>query len=100
MFRGILESRMSGGAGSAPRRSRGGNCEKVRSSRIAILLLRICQKVSVDNVHTYGFGSGRISVGLARIAYVFWASQRLQGLECSSSPTSGTHDPSSEGFLL
>jgi hypothetical protein len=48
------------------------------------------QKRSVDNVHTFGFGSGRTSAGLTRIAYVFGSSQCLQGLECGSSPTSGT----------
>jgi hypothetical protein len=36
------------------------------------------------------FGSGRTSAGLGRIGYVFWSSQCLQGLECSSSPTLGT----------
>jgi hypothetical protein len=55
------------------------------------------QKGSVDNVHTFGLGLGRTSVELARIAYVFWSSQRLQGLECGSSPTSGTADPLARG---
>ncbi len=57
------------------------------------------QKRSVDNVHTFGFGSGRISVGLGRIAYVFGSSQCLQGLECGSSPTSGTVFPQVRGPL-
>jgi hypothetical protein len=47
----------------------------------------------VDNVNTFGVGLGRTSAGLGRIRYVFWSSQCLQGLECSSSPTSGTADP-------
>jgi hypothetical protein len=57
-------------------------------------------KEGVHNVHTLGFGSGRTGGGLGRIADVFGSSPCLQGLECSSSPTSGTHNPSSEGFLL
>jgi hypothetical protein len=57
-------------------------------------------KRAVHNVHTSGFGLSRTSAGLARIPHVFRSSQCLQGLECSSSPTSGTHNPSSEGFLL
>ena len=47
----------------------------------------------VHIVHSFGFGLGRISVGLARIGHVFWSSQCLQVLECGSSPTSGTADP-------
>ena len=54
----------------------------------------------VDNVHTLGFGPGRTGCELGRIGYVSGSSQCSQGLECSSSPTSGTHNPSSEGFLL
>ena len=57
------------------------------------------QKEGVYNVHTFRFGSGRISAGLARIAYVFWTSQCLQGLECGSSPTSGTVDPLVRGVF-
>ena len=52
-----------------------------------------CVKGGVYNVHTFRFGSGCISAGLGRIAYVFWTSQCLQGRECGSSPTSGTADP-------
>ena len=59
----------------------------------------IGQKVSVDSVNTFGFGPGRTSAGLARTRNVFWSSQRLQGLECSSSPTLGTQTPSSEGVI-
>jgi len=51
-------------------------------------------------VHTLGFGSGRTGAGLGRIADVFGGVADIQGLEPGSSPTSGTHDPSSEGFLL
>lgn len=54
----------------------------------------------VHIVHTLGFGWGRIGGGLGRIAEVFGSSQCLQGLESGSSPTSGTLNPSSEGFLL
>jgi hypothetical protein len=43
-----------------------------------------------------GFGPGRTGVGSGRIPYVSGGSQCLQGLECSSSPTSGTCFPSSE----
>jgi hypothetical protein len=55
---------------------------------------------SVDIVHTLGLGLGRIGVGSGRIPHDSLTSQCLQGWECSSSPTSGTQDPSSEGFLL
>jgi hypothetical protein len=54
----------------------------------------------VHIVHTLAVGLGRTGVGLGRIPHVSGGVQRLQGLECSSSPTSGTHNPSSEGFLL
>ena len=54
----------------------------------------------VDNVNTLGFGSRSRGCGSARIPHVFGSSLYLQGLECGSSPTSGTHYPSSEGFLL
>ena len=54
----------------------------------------------VDNVHTFAVGLGRIGGGSGRIPHVSGTSQRSQGLECSSSPTLGTHYPSSEGFLL
>ncbi len=47
----------------------------------------------VDNVHTFALEEGRTSVGLARIPHVFAGSQCLQGLEDSSSPTSGTVFP-------
>jgi hypothetical protein len=53
------------------------------------------QKNRVYNVHTFGFGLGRISAGLARIGYVFWTSLNLQGLKSGSSPTSGTRYPPS-----
>lgn len=55
--------------------------------------LRIVRNLSgrcVDNVNRIGAGLGDISVGLTRIRDVFWNSQCLQGLECDSSPTSGT----------
>jgi hypothetical protein len=39
------------------------------------VLLENCVKGGVYNVHTFRFGSGRISAGLARIAYVFLRSQ-------------------------
>jgi hypothetical protein len=49
--------------------------------------------VGVHNVHTLGFGLGRTGTGLAWIGDVFGSSQCFQGLECSSSPTSGTAFP-------
>jgi hypothetical protein len=51
-------------------------------------------------VHTLGFGSGRTGAGLGRIAEVFGGVADIQGVELGSSPTSGTHSPSSEGVLL
>ena len=74
----------------APRRERGG-------SRLE--LFRIGQEGRVDNVNTFGFGLGRTSVGLGRIDYVFWSSVYLRGLECGSSPTSGTVDPLVRGVF-
>jgi hypothetical protein len=47
----------------------------------------------VDSVNRVGVGLGHISAGLGRIAYLLWSSQHLQGMECSSSPTSGTRFP-------
>ena len=58
-----------------------------------------CQEKGVDTVHTMGFGPGRTSEGSGRIPYVSAGSQCLQGLEGSSSPTSGTQTPSSEGLF-
>ncbi len=46
----------------------------------------------VHNVHFWLRTESYIG-GLGRIAYVFWSSQCLQGLECGSSPTSGTAFP-------
>jgi hypothetical protein len=46
-------------------------------------------------VHTLGVGSGRMWVGSGRIPYVSGGVQCLRGLECSSSPTSGTCFPCS-----
>jgi len=60
----------------------------------------IWQIKGVHIVHTLGVGLGRIWVGSGRIPYVSAGVQCSRGLECSSSPTSGTHNPSSEGFLL
>jgi hypothetical protein len=51
---------------------------------------KICQNGGVDGVNRFSLGLGRTSARLARIAYILWSSQRLQGLECGSSPTSGT----------
>jgi hypothetical protein len=53
----------------------------------------------VDNVNASRFLLGRSSAELLRIPDVFAGSQCLQGLECSSSPTSGTQTPSSEGVF-
>jgi len=46
-------------------------------------------------VHILGCGSGRTGFGSARIPYVFAGARCSQGLECSSSPTSGTCFPCS-----
>jgi hypothetical protein len=46
-------------------------------------------------VQILGLGLGRTGAGLGRIPHVSRSSQRLQGLECSSSPTSGTCFPCS-----
>jgi hypothetical protein len=54
----------------------------------------------VHNVHTLGFGLGRTGGGSGRIREVFGGVADFQVQESGSSPTSGTHDPSSEGFLL
>jgi hypothetical protein len=56
------------------------------------------QKRSVYKVHTFGFGLGRTSTGLVRIGYVSAGLQSLQGLECSSSSTSGTCFPCSGAY--
>ena len=57
------------------------------------------QKESVDNVHTLGLGLGRAPVGSGRIPYVSAGVQCSQGLECSSSPTSGTAFPLVRGVF-
>ena len=54
-----------------------------------------CGKRSADKVHTFGFGLGRTTVELLWIPYVSAGAQCLPGLECSSSPTSGTCFPCS-----
>lgn len=58
------------------------------------LMLRIW---GVDSVHTFGFGLGCTSVGSGRIPHVSAGAQCLQGLECGSSPTSGTVFPQVRG---
>jgi hypothetical protein len=58
------------------------------------------QKGSVDSVNTLGFGSGCTTVGLARIAYLFRSSLCFRGLECGSSPTSGTVFPQVRGLFV
>jgi hypothetical protein len=57
------------------------------------------QEGGVDTVNRFGGGLGRVSAGLARIAYVFWSSPCLQGLEYGSSPTSGTVFPQVSAFF-
>jgi hypothetical protein len=59
-------------------------------------VLGIGQK-GVWTVHTSGFGLGRTSVGSGRIPYVSAEAQCSQGLEYSSSPTSGTVFPQVRG---
>ena len=51
---------------------------------------RCARKGGVDNVNTLGFGLGRLGAGLGRIGYVFGGVADFRGLECRSSPTSGT----------
>ncbi|MEV7136524.1 hypothetical protein AB0N24_27090 [Arthrobacter sp. NPDC093128] len=43
--------------------------------RLVAAMLRTGRFRGVDTVHIFSFGLGRTSVGLARIAYVFWSSQ-------------------------
>jgi hypothetical protein len=57
------------------------------------------QKEGVDSVHTLGFGLGRTGAELGRNADVFGKVAEIQGLECSSSPTSGTVFPQVRSFL-
>ncbi|MDR7084352.1 hypothetical protein J2X01_003660 [Arthrobacter ginsengisoli] len=57
------------------------------------------QKEGVHNVHTLGFGSGRISAGLGRIAEIFGGVAEIQGVEPGSSPTSGTVFSLFSGFF-
>ena len=49
--------------------------------------------VGVDNVNTLGVGLALAGVGSGRIPHVSVRAQCLRGLECSSSPTSGTEFP-------
>jgi hypothetical protein len=85
------ESNFSGQRRTAPRRC------GVRQLAGRPLLRRIG---GVDRVHTFAFGLGRTSVGSGRIPHVSAGAQCLQGLECSSSPTSGTVFPQVRGFLV
>ena len=57
------------------------------------------EKEGVHNVHTLGFGSGRITAGLGRIADVFGGVADFEGLEPGSSPTSGTVFPQVRGIF-
>ena len=57
------------------------------------LACRKAKKGGVHNVHTFGFGLGRMLVGSGRFPHVSGGVQCLQGRECSSSPTSGTAFP-------
>ena len=61
----------------------------------ALGLSGMWHKGSVYKVHTLGFGLGRTGAGSGRIPYVSGGGQCLRGLECSSSPTSGTCFPCS-----
>ena len=53
----------------------------------------------MHNVHTLAAGLGRTSAGLGRTRHVFGSSLYFRGLECSSSPTSGTADPLLRGVF-
>lgn len=57
---------------------------------------RSVRKGRVDSVNRFGPGAGRTSAGFAMF---FWASHCLQGLECDSSPTSGTVFPIARGVF-
>jgi hypothetical protein len=59
----------------------------------------VCKIGGVHNVHTLGFGSGRIGAGLGRIAEVCGGVADIQGLEPGSSPTSGTAFPLVRGVF-
>jgi hypothetical protein len=52
----------------------------------------------VDNVNTFRCGLGGKGPGPVRIPHVFAGSQCLQGMEDSSSPTSGTMFPRVRSF--
>jgi hypothetical protein len=68
----------------------------------AIWVGGVLQKESVDNVHTLGLRtwSYRCRTGAYSACFLEFQYYRLQGPESGSSPTSGTHSPSSEGVLL
>lgn len=57
------------------------------------------KRKGVDIVHTLAIGLGRNGAELARIPRVFASFQCLQGLEASSSPTSGTAYPLVRGVF-
>ena len=59
-------------------------------ARVGCMGRRSGHKEGVHIVHTLGCGLGRTTTGLGRIVDVLGSSQCLQGLERSSSPTSGT----------
>jgi hypothetical protein len=63
------------------------------------MAVRVGKKKFVDSVNTFRVVLPRKSIELARIPYVFTGSQCFQGLECSSSPTSGTGYPLVRGLF-
>jgi hypothetical protein len=70
-------------------------------ARNLLASLKFCPKGGVDNVHTFGFGLGCTSPGLARIAYVFWTSECFPGLESGFESHLGhTIFPGQWNFLL
>jgi hypothetical protein len=57
------------------------------------------EKRSVDSVHTFASGLARTAAGRGHIPHVSATLRCLQGLECSSSPTSGTAYPLVRGVF-
>jgi hypothetical protein len=64
------------------------------------IVQEMVDKEDVDTVNTFGFGLRRRWLGPGWFADVLMSSQCYQGLECSSSPTSGTVFPQVSGVLI
>lgn len=68
--------------------------DSVRLSRKVLVKTK-----GVDIVHTFCLVPSQTALGVTRIPHVFVGSHCYQGLECSSSPTSGTRYPLVRGFF-